>query len=126
MSYTASQIRENILNDPGYWVEEINGQLYDAIVRFMEDNNMTRSDLAKHLNLSKGRISQILNDGEINFSLEKIVSLLLKVDRYPIIRFEKKSKAPVMVNYDILSKYTAERKLSCFQEVNDGPIINPT
>jgi len=86
-----NKYREKILNSPAYWVEGINGLLYDAILTYMEKHDMKRKDLAKHLDVSKGRISQILNSGEINFSLEKIIEIALKVDKYPNFLFEDKS-----------------------------------
>ena len=83
-------IREKILNQPSYWVEGINSFLYNAILEYMEDNNMNRTELASHLGISKGRVSQILNDGEINFSIEKVVQIALKINKFPI--FELKDK----------------------------------
>ena len=62
--------REKILNQPQYWVEAINEYLYNAIAEFMEANSMNRTQLAEHLGITKGRVSQILNDGEVNFSIE--------------------------------------------------------
>src|SRR5690554_690502 len=82
--------REEILNNSAYWVEGINGLLYDAIVTYMEKHDMKQKDLAKHLGVSTGRVSQILNDGEINFSLDKIIEIALKVDRFPNFLFEDK------------------------------------
>lgn len=77
-----------ILNQPSYWVEGINGVLYNAIIEFMEINNLNRTQIAELLGISKGRISQILNDGNINFSIEKIVEISLKVGKYPIFELE--------------------------------------
>lgn len=84
-------IRAKILNQPSYWVEGINSFLYTAIIEYMEINDMNRTDLAAYLGLSKGRISQILNDGEINFSIEKVVQIALKVDKFPIFEFKDKT-----------------------------------
>ena len=42
--------------------------------------------MAEYLGISKGRISQILNKGNINFSIGKIIEIALKVDKYPIIK----------------------------------------
>lgn len=36
-------------------------------------------------------MSQILNDGNINFSLEKLIEIALKVDKIPAFLFEDKS-----------------------------------
>ena len=79
---------KRILNEPSYWIESINGYLYDSIVRYMESNDMNRTELAKHLGISKGRVSQILNDGEINFSIEKLIEISLKVDKYPLFELK--------------------------------------
>lgn len=84
-------IREKILNQPSYWVEGINSFLYNAILEYMEENDMNRTELATHLGISKGRVSQILNDGEINFSIEKIVQIALKVNKYPVFELKDKS-----------------------------------
>lgn len=84
-------IREKILAQPSYWVEKINGHLYDAIVCFMEKNGMKQKDLAKYLDISPGRVSQILNDGNINFSLDKIIQIAIKIDKIPAFEFEDKS-----------------------------------
>ncbi len=75
--------RQQILDQPSYWIEGINNYLYNAIMDFMEEQGMNRTQLAKHLGISKGRVSQILNDGEINFSIEKIVQLSLLLNKYP-------------------------------------------
>lgn len=83
--------REQIISEPAYWVEDLNGKIYDAIVRYMEARNFKQKDMAKHLEISAGRMSQILNSGDINFSYEKIVSILLKLDIIP--HFELESKA---------------------------------
>jgi len=84
--------RERMLNHPTYWVEGVNGYLYDSIVSYMEKHNMKRKDLAKHLDISAGRVSQILNEGDINFSLEKVIEIALKVDKYPVFEFEDKAE----------------------------------
>lgn len=88
---TTQNIRERILESPVYWVEGVNGMLYDAIVTYMEKHQMKQIDLAKHLGISPGRVSQILNDGNINFSLEKIIEIALKLDKIPSFLFEDKA-----------------------------------
>lgn len=89
---------EKILKEPSYWIESVNGVLYDAIINYMESNNLNRTQLADELQLSKGRISQILNDGEINFSINKIIEIALKIGMYPDFTLIEKQK--------YLAKYT--------------------
>ena len=85
-----SKIHENILNQPSYWIEAFNGFLYEAIIEYMETHKLNRTQMAEYLGISKGRISQILNEGNINFSIGKIIEIALKVDKYPIIKFVNK------------------------------------
>jgi len=87
-----SDLREKIISQPSYWVEQINGELYDSIMSYMEVHNMKRKDLAKYLGISKGRMSQIINDGDINFSLEKIIQIALKIGKIPSFRFQDKKE----------------------------------
>ncbi|KZE83344.1 hypothetical protein AV926_04700 [Myroides marinus] len=79
---------DKILNQPSYWIEGINGVLYNAIIEFMEKNKFNRTQLAQNLGISKGRVSQILNNGEINFSIEKIVEISIKIGKYPVFELE--------------------------------------
>ena len=80
-----------LLEETSYWVEKINLELYDAIINFMEKENMNNTELAKVLGISRSRVSQILNDGDINFSLTKIISISLKVGYYPNFSFTDKN-----------------------------------
>lgn len=89
---TTKKFREKTLENPVYWVEGINGMLYDAMVTYMENHQMKQKDLAKHLSISPGRLSQIINDGQINFSLEKIIEIALKLDKIPNFILEDKAK----------------------------------
>lgn len=89
---TNNTVREKILNQPSYWVEGINSFLYNAILDYMDANTMNRTKLAAHLGISKSRVSQILNDGETNFSLEKIIEIALKVDKFPVFGFKDKQE----------------------------------
>ncbi len=87
-----NDLREKIISQPSYWVEQINGELYDSIMSYMEVHNMKRKDLAKYLGISKGRMSQIINDGDINFSLEKIIQIALKIGKIPSFKFQDKKE----------------------------------
>jgi len=77
-----------IIQQPSYWVEEVNNLMYDAMVNYMESHQLNKTEFADHLNITRGRLSQILNSGEINFSLEKLFSIALKIGKIPNIKFE--------------------------------------
>lgn len=83
---------KKIFETPSYWVEAVNGELYSSIVRFMEENNMNQTQLAEYFKISKGRVSQILNDGEINFKIEKVIEIALKINKYPLLKFKDKEE----------------------------------
>ena len=74
-------IQQRILSQPAYWTERINGYLYDAVVCYMEDHNMTQDALANYLALDTNQVTQLLDEGEINLSLDKMVNIVLKVDK---------------------------------------------
>lgn len=77
-----------IIQEPGYWVEEMNNLMYDAMVTYMENHGLNQTEFAAYLGISKGRLSQILNSGEINFSIEKLFSTALKIEKIPHIRLD--------------------------------------
>jgi predicted XRE-type DNA-binding protein len=85
-------MREKIISQPSYWVEQINGELYDSIMSYMEAHNLKQKDLAKYLGISTGRMSQIINDGDKNFSLEKIIQIALKIGEIPTFMFQDKKE----------------------------------
>jgi len=85
-------MREKIISQPSYWVEQINGELYDSIMSYMEAHNLKQKDLAKYLGISTGRMSQIINEGDINFSLEKIIQIALKIGEIPSFMFQDKKE----------------------------------
>lgn len=85
---------EKILREPAYWIEAVNGTMYNSILDYMEQNHLNRTQLAAHLGISKGRVSQILNDGQINFSIEKLIEIALKIGKYPV--FELKDRETVV------------------------------
>lgn len=99
-----NDLQKRILEQPDYWIEGINADLYDAILNFMDTNNMKQKDLASYLEISTGRVSQILNDGNINFSIDKIIRIALKIGLFPSFKFIDKK--------EFLEKKQAQNKLS--------------
>lgn len=81
---------EKILSKPSYWIEGVNGDLYNAIMEYMEENNLTKTETAKVLGISKGRLSQILNCGNSNFTIKKLIEISIKVGKYPVFELNDK------------------------------------
>ena len=90
-----SNRREQIRDQPSYWIEKINGELYESMMNFMDSHNMNQKDLAEHLGISAGRMSQIINEGDINFSLEKIIRIALKLGKIPSFNFKDKEEVEI-------------------------------
>jgi transcriptional regulator with XRE-family HTH domain len=81
-----------LLNEPSYWVEEINGMLYDATLDYMEKNKLNRTQLAVYLEISKKELSQLLTDGDNSFSVEKVLEISLALGKFPIFNLKDKKE----------------------------------
>lgn len=76
--------RKEILENPGYWTQDIQLDIYDAVNNYLETQGMTRKDFAKKLGVTKGYISQILN-GNFDHKLSKLVELILACELVPVL-----------------------------------------
>jgi len=79
--------REELLKSKEYWLTRIQISLFNEVDFFLKNNNLTRSQFAKKLGVSKGYISQILN-GESDHKISKLVELSLAINLAPFISFE--------------------------------------
>lgn len=80
-----------IIEEHSYWIEAVNHVIYDAMVSYMHENNLNKTEFAQYLGISKGRLSQILNSGEVNFSLQKLFYICLKINKLPSLILEDKA-----------------------------------
>lgn len=78
--------RQEILSSPEYWIAKTQIDLYNCAEDFMEANDFNRSQLAKHLGVSKGYITQLLN-GDYDHKLSKLVELAISFGYVPHIEF---------------------------------------
>jgi len=79
--------RAELLKSPDYWIAYIQVALYNCAEKFMSDYEMNRTQLAEHLGVSKGYVSQLLN-GDYDHKISKLVELSLKFGYVPKIEFE--------------------------------------
>lgn len=79
--------RKDFLNSPEYWIAKAQIDLYNCAEEFMEANGLNRSQLAKHLGVSKGYVSQLLN-GDYDHKLSKFIELALAFGYVPEISFK--------------------------------------
>lgn len=78
--------RREVLLTPEYWITKIQVMLYDCADKFMSKTGKNRAQLAEHLGVSKGYVSQVLN-GDYDHRLSKFVELSLAFGYVPQVRF---------------------------------------
>jgi transcriptional regulator with XRE-family HTH domain len=79
---------EELLNTPEYWTTQIQLELYEMVEKFLKENNMSRTDFAKMLGVSKGYVSQLLN-GDFDHRVSKLVELALAIGYRPELSFTR-------------------------------------
>jgi predicted XRE-type DNA-binding protein len=79
--------REELVTRPEYWLETIQNEIFRQVTCYLKDNNMTQSQFAEQLGVTKGYVSQIMK-GEFNYTLKKLIELSLAVGKAPVIAFK--------------------------------------
>jgi transcriptional regulator with XRE-family HTH domain len=79
--------REELLRSPEYWFEGAQNELYNQVVRYMESEQINRTELAERLGVTKGYVSQILN-GNFNYTLKRLIDLALAIGLVPRIEYQ--------------------------------------
>lgn len=111
-----------LLKTPEYWITKIQLELYTMMNKYMESNNLSRSDLAKKLGVTKGYISQVLN-GDFDHRLSKLVELSMSVGMVPQINFipvdkvfVKETKVELSIN-NVQSNFLLSEELKKFNNI---------
>ncbi len=78
--------RDRVLKSPAYWAARIQLALYECAGIFMKKNGMNKKQLAEHLGVSAGYVSQVLN-GDYDHRLSKFVELSMSFGFIPKIQF---------------------------------------
>lgn len=78
--------RKELLGSPEYWITRIQIMLYNCAEKFMGSTGKNRTQLAEHLGVSKGYVSQLLN-GDYDHKLSKLVELSLAFGYVPKVDF---------------------------------------
>lgn len=69
---------KDLQQEPDYWLEGIQNEIFRQVEAYLEANQLTQTQLAEELGVSKGYVSQILN-GNTNLSMKKLVELFLSL-----------------------------------------------
>lgn len=75
--------RDELLRSSDYWTEIIQNKIYDSLIGFIKEKNISNKQMMELLGLSKGRVSQILNGGNLNYRLGTIIKLCLAIEKIP-------------------------------------------
>lgn len=78
--------REEVLRSPEYWTAKTQVELYNCAKKFMDSAGLNRAELAEHLGVSKGYVSQVLN-GDYDHRMSKFFELALSFGFVPQIEF---------------------------------------
>lgn len=78
--------RKDILKSPEYWIASIQIMLYNCADKFMRATGKNRTQLAEHLGVTKGYVSQLLN-GDYDHKISKFVELSLAFGYVPKVEF---------------------------------------
>lgn len=83
--------REELITSREYWITKIQLDLFSQLKSYMHANNLSQSQLAEQLGVTKGYISQVLN-GDFDHRISKLVDLALAIGYVPVITYEKPEK----------------------------------
>jgi len=75
--------RDELLKSSEYWTEIIQNKIYNDLIWYLKGNKIPNKQLGEMLGLSKGRISQILSGGNLNFRLDTVIKLCLAINKIP-------------------------------------------
>ena len=89
--------RNDLINSPEYWLVKIQTDLYNHVRQYLEQNNITQTEFASKLGVTKGYISQIMN-GNFNHSLAKLIEISLAIGKFPVLSFDDKSNLDTAIS----------------------------
>lgn len=78
--------RNELIISPEYITAKLQVELYDRAEQFMKETGKNRAQLAEHLGVSRGYVTQLLN-GDYDHKLSKFVALALAFGFIPTIEF---------------------------------------
>lgn len=79
--------QQELIKTEEYWFETIQNEIYRQVEFYLRVNEMTQTQFAERLGVSKGYVSQILK-GNYNATLKKLIELSLAVGMAPVIDFK--------------------------------------
>lgn len=78
--------REELLRSEGYWLANVQSNIYDLMEEHRVNHKLKKKDLAEILGVTRGYVSQIMN-GDFDHKISKLVNLALAFGKVPCINF---------------------------------------
>lgn len=112
--------RERVLRSPAYWAAKIQMALYECAEKFMKRKGMNKKQLAEHLGVSAGYVSQVLN-GDYDHRLSKFVELSMDFGYIPKIQF-----VPIDAVVEEYGRKVTAKSYTCatFKPTDDTEYLN--
>ena len=96
--------REEVLKSPEYWTAKIQIALYSCAQMFMAQSGKNRTQLAEHLGVTKGYVTQLLS-GEYDHRLSKMVELALAFGYVPRVDFVSTERIIERDTFELKNKW---------------------
>ncbi len=106
--------RNDLVNSPEYWLVKIQTDLYNNVRLYLEQNNMTQTEFAAKLGVTKGYLSQIMN-GNFNHSLAKLIEISLAIGKIPVLNFEEIPNPDTTIMQKDIDTFSNHKELSFFK-----------
>ncbi len=106
--------REELLKSPDYWFEAAQNDLFAEVKQYLDKENISQTELAEKLNVSKGYISQIMN-GNANFTMKKLIEFFISIGRVPQVEY---------LDFEEVIKKDSIKKKSLNPDLKGGIIIS--
>lgn len=89
---------EELVRTSEYWFETIQNEIFRQVDTYLKDKQLTQTQFAEQLGVTKGYVSQILK-GEFNYTLKKLIELSLAIGKVPVLEFK-----PMVENIQAVKK----------------------
>jgi predicted XRE-type DNA-binding protein len=79
--------RKELLESKEFWLVKIQAALYEQVENYLNANNISKTEFADQLGVSKGYVSQLMN-GDFDHKISKLIELSIAIGKAPMLRFE--------------------------------------
>lgn len=80
--------RKELLQSKEFWLARFQAVLYEQVENYLKENNISKTEFAAKLGVSKGYVSQILN-GDFDHKISKLIELSLIIEKAPLLKLEE-------------------------------------